>query len=114
MDKKHNTPKNSTEPKNSYANVTKQEHIPTQDQAIILQSVDGITIKEYARAIGNIIGPKAIKFLSSISNSRICMYLDNKYMVTNLTHKHKSVNINNINVEIRSIDGSTGPTDYTI
>ena len=59
---------NTTESKTSYANVTKQEFIPSQDQAIILQSIDGITIKEYARAIANIIGPKAIKFLSRISN----------------------------------------------
>ncbi|KAF3420043.1 hypothetical protein E2986_14039 [Frieseomelitta varia] len=41
---------NSTEPTSSYANATKQEYSPSQDQAIILQSTDGITIKEYARS----------------------------------------------------------------
>lgn len=80
-------------------NNTKQEYIPIQDQAIILQSTDGITIKEYARAIGNIIGSKAIKFLSRISNRGICMYLDSKHTVANL--KHKSIFINNVNIEIK-------------
>lgn len=43
-----------TEPKTSYVNVIKYEYAPTKDQAII---------KEYAWAIGNIIGPKSIKYL---------------------------------------------------
>ena len=90
---------NTTEPKIS--NVTKQEFTPSQDQAIILQSIDGITIEEYARAIANIIGPKAIKFLSRISNDRICMYLDSKETVTSLISKYKTVVVNNKNIEIR-------------
>ena len=92
---------NTTEPKTSYANVTKQEFTPSQDQAIILQSIDGITIKEYAPAIANIIGPKTIKFLSKISNGRIYMYLDSKETVTSLTSKYKTVVVNNTNIEIR-------------
>lgn len=48
--------------KTSYANVIKQEFTPIRDQAIILQSVCGITITEYVRVIGNITGPKAIKY----------------------------------------------------
>ena len=74
MEISQSIPKNSTtELKTSYANVTKQEFTPSQDQAIIFQSIDGITIKEYARTIATI-GLKAIKFLSRISNGRICMY----------------------------------------
>ena len=90
---------NTTEPKISYANVIKQEFTPSQDQAIILQSIDGITIKEYA--IVNTIGSKTIKFLSRISSGRICMYLDSKEMVTGLTSKYKTVVVNNTNIEIR-------------
>ena len=71
---------NTTEPKTFYANVTKQE-FTFQDQAIILQSIDGITIKEYARAIANIIELKVIKFISRISNGWICMYLESKETV---------------------------------
>lgn len=41
-----NVPKtNTTEPKTSFANITKQEFTSSQDQAIILQSIfDGIAI----------------------------------------------------------------------
>lgn len=42
-----------TEPKTSYVNVIKYEYTSTKDQAI----------KKYAWAIGNIIGPKSIKYL---------------------------------------------------
>ena len=63
-----------------------------------MQSIDGITIKEYARAIANIIGHKAIKFFS---NGRICMYLDSKKTVRSLTSKYKTVVVNNTNIEIR-------------
>ena len=88
-----NIPKNNTtEPKTSYANVTKQEFTLSQDRAIILQSTDDITIKEY-QAIANMIGPKAIKLLSRISN--ICMYLNSKEAVTSLTSKYKTVVVNN-------------------
>ena len=96
-----NIPKNNTtEPKTSYANVTKQEFTLSQDRAIILQSTDDITIKEY-QAIANMIGPKTIKFLSRISNGRVCMYLDSKVTVTSLTSKYKTVVVNNTNIEIR-------------
>ena len=75
MEISQSIPKNNmTEPKTSYANVTKQEFTPSQDQAIILQSIDDITIKEYTRAIANVIGPKAIKFLSRISNGRMYVF----------------------------------------
>ena len=98
MEINQSVPKNNTtEPKTSYANVTKQE-FTFQDQAIILQSIDGITIREYARAIANIIGPKAIKFLPRISNGRICMYLDSKETATSLTSKYRTVDVN---IEIR-------------
>ncbi|KAK9294321.1 hypothetical protein QLX08_011027 [Tetragonisca angustula] len=63
---------NTTEPKTSYANVTKQE-FTFQDQAIILQSIDGITIKEYAQAIANIIGN--IKLLNSYQGFQTVEYL---------------------------------------
>ncbi|XP_076392697.1 uncharacterized protein LOC143265297 [Megachile rotundata] len=86
---------------NSYANATKSESFPTKDQAIILSAIDGTTIKEYACAVGKLIGPKAIKYISRISNNRICIYLDKKETVTTLTKNHKSIEINNTKIEIR-------------
>ncbi|KZC11070.1 hypothetical protein WN55_02618 [Dufourea novaeangliae] len=85
---------NTAEPVKSYANATKSESFPTKDQAIILLAVDGITINEYACAVGSIIGPKALRYISRISNGRICIYLDKKETVPKLIEKHKYITIN--------------------
>lgn len=83
------------------ANQNKKRAI--KEQAIILKSIDRISIKEYVKAIGNIIGPKSVKYIFRILNGRICIYLDNKDIVTNLTSQHNSVTINNTIIEIRPI-----------
>lgn len=58
------------------------------------------TVKEYA--IANIVQPKSIKYISMISNGRVCLYFSNKTTVTNPTMKCKSIPINN-ETEISSI-----------
>ncbi|CAK9796158.1 Transposon TX1 uncharacterized 82 kDa protein [Anthophora quadrimaculata] len=92
---------NTTEPVKSYANAMKSESFPTKDQAIILPVVDGISTKEYVCAVGSIIGPKALRCISRISNGRICIYLDKKETVSNLTGKNQSITINNTEIDIR-------------
>ena len=92
---------NSTDTTKSYANAIKSEFVPTKDQAVILPAVDGITIKEYACAVGRMIGPKAIRYISRISNGRICIYLDKKETVASLIDNHKSITINNNKIDIR-------------
>ena len=66
-----------------------------------------LSLKDTPRAITNKIVSKAIKFLSGISNGRICMYLDSKEAVTSLTFKYKTVVVNNTNIEIRPATGLT-------
>lgn len=68
----------STQNKQSYATAIQTETFPTKDQAIMLDGIDGITIKEYAIAIGNITTPTDIRFISRISNNRICVHLSTK------------------------------------
>lgn len=80
--------KNVSEPKSSYANATKQEHTPSKVQAIILRFINGIRTIVYAQAVGPIIGTKAIKCTSRISNGKVCVYLDNKTTVANLTSEY--------------------------
>lgn len=53
----------------------KQEY-PTQEQAIVLDSIDGIPVAEYCYAIGSVIEPEKIKFVSRISQGRVCLYVD--------------------------------------
>lgn len=50
----------------SYANVTKQDVFPTKEQVIILDSIEGITIMEYASTIAKLTGPSASIHIKNI------------------------------------------------
>lgn len=51
----------------TYAETMASSSIPKKKEIIILESVDGLTIKEYVSAIGNHIGPNLVRFVSRIS-----------------------------------------------
>lgn len=87
----------------SYANRVKTDMFPTKSEAIILDSVDGIPLKEYIKSIGDLIDPKNIKFVSRISKNRICMYLANKDIVNSLTLEPTMVKINDNEIVIRPL-----------
>ena len=87
----------------SYAETTSNTTYPKKDQAIIMEAVEGLTSLDYASAIGKITGTESIRFLSRISNGRVCHYLNSKQTVTNLTSKFQSIPINNQNVEVRPL-----------
>ena len=44
-------------PKVSYAQMIQNMQVPTKEQAIILDAVEGITVSEYTLAIGKIMEP---------------------------------------------------------
>ena len=68
-----NVPRVTSQPL-SYSKVAQKEICPTRNQAIILDSIDGLTIRDYALAIGGIIGPSNMISISRISQNRICIY----------------------------------------
>lgn len=86
-----------------YSDTITNNGFPKKDQAIIMESVDCIPLLDYANAIGILTGPTAIRFMSRISNARICIYLDSKKTATNLTDKYKHIQINNINIGIKPL-----------
>lgn len=81
----------------SYAQITQQTTYPTKEQAIVLDAIDGITIKEYTIAIGNIIGP----------NGRVCIYCSNQEIVDKLINSHTKIKINSQILEIRPLISKT-------
>lgn len=87
----------------SYANVTKKDLFPTKDQAIIIDVLEGVSIKEYAMSIAKLTSPANIRFISKISNNRICLYLDSKQSVEKLIATNKNIEINNKSLIIRSL-----------
>lgn len=72
----------------SYAQIIQKISFPTKEQAIIIDSVDGVTIHDYTVAIGRLIGPNNIRFASRISQGRVCLYLSSKEIADKLTDDH--------------------------
>ena len=72
-----------------YTDVVQGEVFPKKDQGIVIESQDGIQLKDYIFAIGKIAEPKNIKFASRISNNRIGMFLSSKEIAEKLTTEHK-------------------------
>ncbi len=90
-------------PKPNYATATAKENNPQRDQAIIFNSIEGIPQIDYIRAIGQIVSPKNILFVSRISNNRFCIFLNNKNTVDSLVEKTKFITINDNVIQIRRL-----------
>ena len=91
----------------SYARAVQKEVCPTRNQAIIIDSIDGLTIRDYALAIGGIIGPSNMLSISRISQNRICIYLVSEEKADELVKTHKTVIINGHSLTIRPLNTKT-------
>ena len=65
--------------------MAQQIKLPKKDQAIVTEVIDGLTIKDYTLAIGKIVKPENVLFVSRISNGRVCVYLSSQDLVNKLT-----------------------------
>ncbi|OXU26951.1 hypothetical protein TSAR_000035 [Trichomalopsis sarcophagae] len=100
------TPKNIptfTATVTNYASVAQKHLIPKREQGLIVDCVEDLNLTDYACAIGNIVQLKNVLYASRISNNRICLYLSSKELVTDLTDKYQTVQIENKEVNIRSL-----------
>lgn len=91
----------NTSTKVSYAQMIQNVQVPTKEQAIVLDSVEGIPVSEYTLAIGKIIDPAHIRFVSRISHGRVCFYLNSKNSADMLIDK--KVNIGPHTLTIRPL-----------
>ncbi|KAH0540244.1 hypothetical protein KQX54_014996 [Cotesia glomerata] len=87
----------------NYTQALLTESVPSKEQAIILDSVDGVQIHEYAVALGSKIGPESIRHLSRIANNRVCIYLSTKEVADNLIENHKTVKVRDTDIYIRPL-----------
>ncbi|VVC91410.1 unnamed protein product [Leptidea sinapis] len=78
-----------------YVSATQITEFPKKDQAIIIDAIENAQVKEYIVALGKLIEPTQIQFLSRISKNRICIYLTSKAIVDELVHSQKHVTIQN-------------------
>lgn len=87
----------------SYATVAQITTFPKKDQAIVIDALENVQIKDYAQALGRIIDPSQIRFLSRISNNRICIYVSSKLIVDEIIDNKKYVTIQNQKLPIRPL-----------
>ena len=57
----------------SYADITQKNQQPKREQGLIIDCAEGLTLTDYACAIGELIQPKNILSASRISNNRVCL-----------------------------------------
>lgn len=87
----------------SYASIVQNDQFPTKEQAIIIDSVDGAPISEYIAAIGEIIPPSDIRFVSRISNNRVCIYLATSERANQLVENKTTIKISNQILEVKPL-----------
>ena len=87
----------------TYAQMAENIQFPTREQAIVLDAVEGVSIKKYTVEIGKIINPANIRFVSKISQARVCLYLDSKATVDKLTDNNTKIKIGEQLLEIRPL-----------
>lgn len=87
----------------NFAMATATENTPSREQAIVFNSIDGIPQVEYIIAIGKIVKPTNIIFVSRISNHRFCIFLSSKEVLDNLMLQTQYIKINDQLIYIRRL-----------
>ncbi|CAI6348404.1 unnamed protein product [Macrosiphum euphorbiae] len=87
----------------SFASVTANDKLPTREQALVFNSIDGIRQIDYILAIGKIVSPKHIIYTSRISNNRFCIFLSSKEILETLLEKNNTITVNEHIIQIRRL-----------
>ncbi|CAI6363409.1 unnamed protein product [Macrosiphum euphorbiae] len=94
---------NNTDSSLNFASIVAKEITPNREQAIVFNSIDGIPQKDYVIAIGQIVQPKNILFVSRISNNRFCIFLNSKEILESLIVKNPTITINGHEIQLRRL-----------
>lgn len=94
---------NNTDNSLNFASIVAKEITPNREQAIVFNSIDGVPQKDYVIAIGQIVQPKNILFVSRISNNRFCIFLNSKEILESLIAKNPAITINGHEIQLRRL-----------
>ncbi|KAL7293117.1 hypothetical protein TKK_0013270 [Trichogramma kaykai] len=72
---------------------SREEAVPSKEQALILHCVDGLSFTDYVTAIGEMVAPTNVLFSSRISNNRVCVYLSKPELVDEIVDNQKCISI---------------------
>lgn len=98
----YNTPLPQPSQSISYAQKLQIQSYPRKDQAIIINQIPNIPVKDHVLSLGKIINPSKILFASSISQQRLCVYLSNREEASKLVRNYSKLLVKNIETPIRS------------
>lgn len=88
-------------PQHSYSTTAQSDKFPKRDQAIIVDTKDGISLTDYITSIGSIVSPQNIIFASKISQGRVSIFLSSKEIAEKLVYDHPEIKINEQTHRIR-------------
>lgn len=87
----------------SFAETTANSLIPKMNQAIVMNSIDGIKQIQYIIALSKITDATNIISASRISNNRFCVFFKNQQITNDIINKHSAIFVDNIEVPIRKL-----------
>lgn len=103
-------PTNITTPnekqKSSYTSIAKKPptvNYPRKEQAIVIEALEGIQLKDYIYSVGNLVQPKNILAASRLSNGRICIYLSGKNITDDLVKTYNTITVLGREAQIRKL-----------
>lgn len=87
-----------------YSSVAASKSYPKKEQALIIEVKEGISLnlKDYAIAISNLTGKENLRFISKVSQNRICITLSSKQWVDKIT-ENKTIEIKGNRLNIRPL-----------
>lgn len=88
----------------TFSSIVQESRCPTRDQAIVVDSVDGFPLKDYALAIAKVVDPLNVIGFSRISQNRVCYYLNNKQLVDDLISKEAKITVGNSVLPVRPLN----------
>lgn len=87
----------------SFSLALKSETYPNKSLAIVIEDQEGISIKDYVSKIATIVNPTDIRFVSRISNNRICFFFSTQRIAEHIVNTHRYITINNQKLNLRPL-----------
>lgn len=99
----HNMVSNVKNSTTTFSNIVKTSAYPKKEQAVIFPAFDSLQVKDYVIAAAEVVNPDDIRFVSRMSNNRICLYFSTKDVADKFIDEHAGVNINNVFIPARKL-----------
>jgi len=76
---------------------------PKKCQAVVIPIIENVSNEDYLISISEFVSPSKVRFISRMSNNRLCVYLDSKETVDKFLENHSELTIKKKLVKIRRL-----------